>query len=452
MATGKRFRSGWVIVLSLGMMGAVQAADRPTPSADRGRHLLQTRAFNPPIWPKQIYENVWKSWGEPERPADFEQQFMERYGLHPSPFDNKGYPLGLREARSLLGVGVTTDCMICHGGSIFGQSYIGLGNASLDLQLLYEDMAHVMGRHRATPFPFTNVRGTTEAGAMAVFLFQLRDADLKLRPMIDLGLRADLCEDAPAWWLLKKKRTMYYTGSTNARSVRSIMQFMLTPLNSAEDVKKQEPAFADIQAFILSLEPPKYPLPIDRDLAQRGEKLFAKHCASCHGTYGENPTYPNKIIDLDLIGTDPTRAEGFTLEAKNHYDNSWFGQEVDAEGRRMETYAHRGYQAPPLDGVWATAPYLHNGSVPTLYHLLNSASRPRIFTRSYRTGIEDYDAKLVGWKVQVLDAPPPESAPPAQRRRVYDTTQPGRGNQGHTFGDKLSDEERFALIEYLKTL
>ncbi|MCS6976714.1 MAG: c-type cytochrome, partial [Gemmatales bacterium] len=365
---------------------------------------------------------------------------------------NKGYPLGLKEARGLLGVGITTDCMICHGGSIFGQSYIGLGNASLDLQSLYEDLAQAMGRKQATPFPFTNVRGTTEAGAMAVFLFQLRDADLKLRPAVDLGMRTDLCEDAPAWWLLKKKQTMYHTGSTNARSVRSIMQFMLTPLNSAEDVKKQEPAFADIQAFILSLEPPEYPLPIDRDQASRGEKLFAKHCASCHGTYGDKPTYPNKIIDLDVIGTDPTRAEGFTLAAKQHYDNSWFGQELDAEGRRMVTLAHRGYQAPPLDGVWATAPYLHNGSVPTLYHLLNSTSRPKVFTRSYRTGLEDYDAKLVGWKVEVLDAPLPESASPSQRRRVYDTTKPGRGNQGHTFGDKLTEEERFSLIEYLKTL
>ncbi|MCS6978018.1 MAG: hypothetical protein NZM31_13565, partial [Gemmatales bacterium] len=218
----------------IGVALTAGAADRQQPSAERGKHLLQTRAFNPPIWPKQVYDNVWKVWGYTEKPGDFEQQVLDRYGLHPAPFDNKGYPLGLKEARGLLGVGITTDCMICHGGSIFGQSYIGLGNASLDLQSLYEDLAQAMGRKQATPFPFTNVRGTTEAGAMAVFLFQLRDADLKLRPAVDLGMRTDLCEDAPAWWLLKKKQTMYHTGSTNARSVRSIMQFMLTPLNSAE--------------------------------------------------------------------------------------------------------------------------------------------------------------------------------------------------------------------------
>ena len=162
------------LTLAVGVVG-VAAEDRAPPSAERGQHLLQTRAFNPPIWTKQAYENLWKVWGYSERPADFDQQFQARYGLHPAPFDNKGYPLGLKEARGLLGTGITTDCMICHGGSIFGRSYIGLGNASLDLQLLYEDLAQAAGRRQATPFPFTVVRGTTEAGAMAVFLFQLRD-------------------------------------------------------------------------------------------------------------------------------------------------------------------------------------------------------------------------------------------------------------------------------------
>ncbi len=111
-----------------------------------------------------------------------------------------------------------------------------------------------------------------------------------------------------------------------------------------------------------------------------------------------------------------------------------------------------GYQAPPLDGVWATAPYLHNGSVPTLYDMLNSKSRPKIFTRSFKTGVEDYDQIKVGWKVRELGKPAPANATPYERRRVYDTAQPGRGNQGHTFGDRLTEEERRAVIEYLKTL
>ena len=111
-----------------------------------------------------------------------------------------------------------------------------------------------------------------------------------------------------------------------------------------------------------------------------------------------------------------------------------------------------GYQAPPLDGIWASAPYFHNGSVPTVYHVLNSKARPKVFTRSYKTDLDAYDAEKVGWKVQVLERGPAGGVSAFERRKVYDTTQPGRGNGGHTFGDELTEDQRRAVIEYLKTL
>jgi hypothetical protein len=89
--------------------------------------------------------------------------------------------------------------------------------------------------------------------------------------------------------------------------------------------------------------------------------------------------------------------------------------------------------------------------VPTLYHLLKSDTRPRIFTRSYETGVEDYDAERVGWKVTELPAAPPARSA-REARQVYDTRLPGRSNAGHTFGDDLDESERRAVIEYLKTL
>jgi hypothetical protein len=88
-----------------------------------------------------------------------------------------------------------------------------------------------------------------------------------------------------------------------------------------------------------------------------------------------------------------------------------------------------------------------------LYNVLNSKTRPKIFTRSFKTDLDAYDSEMVGWKVQVLDkAPDAASMKPIEFRRIYDTSQPGRGNGGHTFGDHLSDTERKAVIEYLKTL
>ena len=110
-----------------------------------------------------------------------------------------------------------------------------------------------------------------------------------------------------------------------------------------------------------------------------------------------------------------------------------------------------GYQAPPLDGLWATAPYFHNGCAPTVYHVLNSKVRPARFTRSYHTAAEDYDPVKLGCKYREVGPPDPR-LPAREQRKVYDTTQPGRGNGGHTFGDDLTEEQRMAVIEYLKTL
>ncbi|MCC6418656.1 MAG: c-type cytochrome [Gemmataceae bacterium] len=437
------------------LLAPLALADDPTP-AQRGKHALESRAYTPAVWSLKAYDAAWRTWGVAERPKDYDRAFRERYGLHPAPYPNGRYPMGLREGTGVLGFkALASDCMTCHGGSILGQSYLGLGNASLDVAALFSELNKATGGSGKLPFPFSHARGTSEAGNFAVFLMSYRDpANLKLRiPPIDLGMKDFLCEDTPAWWLLKKKRTMYHTGSTHARSVRSLMQFMLSPPNSLETFTKAEKTFRDVQAYLLSLSPPKYPFPIDRDLASRGEKLFNRTCASCHGTYGAKWTYPNKIVPIDEIGTDPTRYHGFTEKWGEYYNESWFAKELRPDGKvGYPVRPTAGYQAPPLDGVWATAPYFHNGSVPTVYGVLNSKARPRIYTRSFRTDREDYDAANLGWKVRVLDGPVGLGLPAYERRKVYDTTQPGRGNGGHPFGDDLTEVQRRAVIEYLKTL
>ena len=277
-----------------------------------------------------------------------------------------------------------------------------------------------------------------------------RNADLSLRtPSKELGLHDDMCEDVPAWWLMKKKKTIYYTGATDSRSVRTLMQFMMHPLNTPKDFEKHEAAFRDISEYLTSMEPPKYPFAINADKAAKGEELFKSNCAKCHGTYGETWTYPNKVIPIDEIGTDPTRFKGIETAYGKEYSESWFGKEA---GGAKPMRVTDGYQAPPLDGIWATAPYFHNGSVPTLDDVLNSKARPKRFTRSYKTGEADYDKAKVGWKVTELRDSPNSKLPPIELRKIYDTSKPGRGNGGHTFGDDFTEEERAQVIEYLKTL
>jgi mono/diheme cytochrome c family protein len=445
-------RASLVLLGGLAFLPAA-AADEPAP-AERGREALLGRSFSPPVVSARGYERLWKHWGLAAPPADYARAVEERYGLHPAPYDNHDLPMGLRQTRGLLGSkALGVDCLLCHGGSVAGRSYVGLGNASLDLHGFFQELAAADGLPDHLPYRFSNTRGTIEAIATLEFLLAFRDADLNIRdPDFPGQIHDQVCEDTPAWWLLKKKRTMYHGGSIDARSLRSLMTFMLSPLTGGEFIKKQEPVFADIKAYILGLEPPKYPFPIDRDLAARGHEVFTRTCSRCHGTYGTDWTYPNKVVDIGIVGTDRALLDSFSDKESGRYRASWFGQERRPDGELYEIVYRHGYQAPPLDGVWATAPYFHNGSVPTLYHVLNSGARPKVYTRSYRTGTEEYDPVRVGWKVTVLERGPDENVPAYERRKVYDTTRPGRGNGGHPFGDKLSEADRMAVIEYLKTL
>ncbi len=435
---------------SLAIMLVLCLSDGPALGADaaaeRGRIALTTQSFLPAVWSLEAYERTRPLIGtaapDPKVDPDaFARAFRARYGLHTAPYENQGLPMGLRRAQTAgaRGVGLHLDCMVCHWGSIGGQSYIGLGNTQLDLEAVLKDLTRADGGIAPfSLFTINSTRGTNNAGMIDAALLSLRNPDLSYRA-VPLFHNVNLPEiDTPAWWLLKKKQTKYYDGRTPADAVRSNMQFLLGSLSRAE-IEALEPTFEDLERFLRGLEPPKYPFPIDAALAEEGHAVFEDHCASCHGTYGANSTYPNKIIPLAEIGTDPARAKGLSERFIAHYNASWFAEKHPVAGKLT------GYQAPPLDGVWATAPYLHNGSVPTIEHLLKSSTRPARFSRPPSTGFEHYDTARVGWKHDFPDDP-------SDRKRTVDTTRFGLGNAGHTFGDALSEDERAAIVEYLKTL
>ena len=434
---------------------SVQAGDVPSSqdakAAERGRIALTQHGYLEPGWSDSAYEKAGKAWGpdapDPRTdPEKYARAFEARYGLHPAPYPNDGFPMGLRKGVLDSGEqrGISVDCMTCHGGSIGGQSYVGLGNTRLDFKLLAQEMNKADGKR----LPFTTIvvnsaRGTVNAGMFSAILLSIRNSDLSMRKF-PLPLGVNLPElDTPPWWNLAKKETMYYDGRTPAASVRTNMQFLLGE-KSLDDLKALEPTFRDIQAYFKSLKPPAYPFAIDHPKADRGLAVFTANCKKCHGTYGENEEYPNVIVPLKEIGTDPSRATGLSDRFIAHYNSTWLGEEHPADPELI------GYQAPPLDGVWATAPYLHNGSVPTLDLLLNSSKRPAKFLRPPSTDFKHYDQVNVGWKFEIVDDP--KSLSEDQIRAYYDTGRFGLGNAGHTFGDKLSDDQRSDLIEYLKTL
>jgi hypothetical protein len=188
-----------------------------------------------------------------------------------------------------------------------------------------------------------------------------------------------------------------------------------------------------LQDWLTDLPPPKYPLPVNEALARRGASVFARECAECHAFGGPRT---GTVIPLETVGTDRHRLDMWTSGAAAAYNDYGRGYDWDFSGFRKTN----GYVAVPLDGLWARAPYLHNGSVPTLADLLEKPERrPQLFYRGY----DLLDPERVGFVT---------SGPEAERVGFrYETRVPGNGNGGHLWGTELPPDEKRALLEFLKT-
>jgi len=219
---------------------------------------------------------------------------------------------------------------------------------------------------------------------------------------------------------------------------------MLVQSNGPEKFRQWEEEFRDVFAYISSIEPPKYPYPIDSPLAERGRVAFNRVCAECHGTYGTNATYPERRVPIGEVGTDPIRLSALTAQHRVAYGQSWFAD----HGKLANLDNPGGYVAPPLEGVWASAPYFHNGSVPTLWHVLHPNHRPVVWHRLPGR----YDPSRVGPQIEEGNDLPGTAQNEWQRRDYFDTRRFGKSATGHNFPDKLSEEEKQAVLEYLKTL
>lgn len=365
------------------------------------------------------------------------------------------------------------NCLTCHAGSIDGELIIGLGRADVDYTTDFsgtlaaipelpeitdagKELNKFKARYEAVgPYIRMYTVGTNPALMVAVLLashynpYTLAWSD---EPLVDVNVPM-IPADTPPWWRVAKKGGHFDNGMGRGDHRGTMMFASSLCTDSADEVATHLDAFADIWAYIASLEPPAYPWPIDAQLAAQGEALFECSCAGCHGTYADDPTtetFPNLLIPLDVIGTDPSFA---TLAAEGgfyHHLREWFnGSFYGMFSEVMTDDPTPGYTAPPLDGIWATAPYFHNGSVPSIALVLDSTARPGAWRRTDYDSTH-FDQAALGWPWQPATAW--NDAPASERKYIYDTTSFGYGNGGHTFGDHLDDDERAALLEYLKTL
>ncbi len=459
---------------------------------------------------------------------------------------------------------VSGTCHLCHTGQVGVAGEQGLpgaiyGTNSLsDIGVVGRDLL-AAGSVGGALLPVLNkVRGTGNITNFQVFLL-LKPTAAQLLSWIPTNLSASTgTEDPPVWWNYGHRPLKFFDGGMSSDAQRiaisaydPLLAMNPVPLNLEATKAWVEAHDQDAVAWLLSRQSPAWPRTVDVPLAEQGAILFHSKdlfalpanaarerpkggngsCASCHGAYSPRFVHDTSyletpelegiagyIVPRDLIGTDPRRLDGNTQAVSNGFEDSWYGYpeqkgtENDCGDQNLDRIRgdrENGYLAPPLYGVWATAPYFHNGSVPSVWEVLKSSERKPIWRRVSApndTGLDvvmgfdasfqrAYDQQKLGWKydeipcgmggaLPYIECSPsdPQGNPLLERilsaiyangglawnipnllaiplsnaqveaRKIYNTRQYSQDNGGHTFTDALTDAERKAIIEYLKTL
>lgn len=239
--------------------------------------------------------------------------------------------------------------------------------------------------------------------------------------------------DLPQIWNQKPREGMWlhWDGNNNAireRNYAAAMAIGATPDSVLVD------SFTRITDWLLTKQPDPFPYPIDQSKANAGKAHWDTLCADCHA-FGKANT-GQVTTDIQELDTDRYRLDSFTIGLVDKF-HTFKKPPFDFEAYRKT----QSYSNTPLDGVWARAPYLHNGAVPTLWDLLQlPENRPKRFYKGFNV----FDETKVGFVT---------SGPEAEKQGwLLDTALLGNGNGGHLYGTELSEQQKWELIEFMKTL
>jgi cytochrome c553 len=323
------------------------------------------------------------------------------------------------------------------------------------LPLARQRMSELKNADRAMPFP-NGAPGSTNG--VAALKFALRTplagngpADNGVVSIPDLGDRVwktSLLVDGAYSVPQKLSQSVTTETSLDAKHLRSlaeIMTFFTVPSMGIhpDDARSGIKDAIDIMTFLKAYRPQFFPGNIDQQAAIRGAQIYKTTCAACHGDYASSTKevrltrFPNWIGD---VGTDRLRQAVFDQALAKAVERTAY--------RKLITVTNgRGYVAPPLTGIWASAPYLHNGSVPTLSALFSPTKR----AAKFQVGGHALDFTNVGINL-AADGKFPSNYIPFAQPVWTDTAKAGRGNAGHRFGENLTEQEKRELIEFLKRL
>ncbi len=437
-------------------------------------------------------------------------------GIYRIPYpdgEKPDYYMGASIIKTKWGRALTFSCATCHSANIFGTSVMGLTNKTVKANRLFH-MAK-----KFVPFVpnkmFQRVTGATDEEvemmkrtkknlkSVGATLPQVLGLDTSL-PQVALSLarRNDdeyatknpfyevfpkaneldtkISDSKPAvWWNLKYK-TRWLSDGSIVEGNPIFTNFLWNDLGRGTDLKELEKWMQDNQKTVKQLTAAAFATQapywtdffdvstIDIDAAKRGEKHFNNTCKKCHGTYQKawSLTYVNKLPSVEAIktikviyhdktpvknvGTDPGRYEGtkaFASGLNNLKISKWMKTVVEPQV---------GYVPPPLVGIWARYPYLHNNAVPTLCDLMTPPEkRTKTFYQipSERKD-QDFDMECVGFPVG-------KNIPNDRKNKeaFFDTRKEGLSNKGHykmfqteDGQEKFTATEKKDLLMFLKTL
>lgn len=289
--------------------------------------------------------------------------------------------------------------------------------------------------------------------------------------------------DPSPWWNLKYKERAFWTRDVAPKSYPTFALNLMDPHPSNTSTFRDRLRRTEVQlAFARWTREPPYPKrqKINMTTAAIGQALFHGQkdlsdgtrlaCSGCHGTYGRQGqmlNFPNRdVIPAEILGTDDAYASILHHDLKPLYEHFAKSPFVPQGPNAVHYPEVIGYAPPPLKGIWASAPYFHNGSVPTVASVLNSKNRPTFWRRSIDPWAYDYQnlglsSETVSEEELSAKKQAAEASTAIQKdltpealavRRIYSTLEYGKTNTGHSFGDRMNETERAAVLEYLKLL
>jgi len=242
----------------------------------------------------------------------------------------------------------------------------------------------------------------------------------------NLGAREAIRRDAPLHW----------DGLNNSVREVVVSSALGDGMTAKEYDEETEASLRRLGAYLRRVKPPASPYRPEAAAVVRGRAVYETRCADCHDAGGSRSL---TVIPVEDVQTDRHRIDMWTALARDTYNNYRKGYDWDFSHFQKQS----GYVAEPLDGLWLRAPYLHNGSVPTLADLLKAPpKRPTAFVR----GGEVLDAEHGGFAAPACD-------PTVRQSGVFcfDTALPGNSNAGHTYGTDLAPNDKADLLAYLLT-